>query len=114
MVRTAKEWAEVFAKIAEADPDQKVWAYCYTSDEIEIYNSPDGKGVQKSDWDIIVENIGSDYAIDSLYETFSEAVAHQLVNYRCDSCYEYDYTAKTEDSETTCQGCGEETDLLNK
>jgi hypothetical protein len=112
MVRTAKEWAEIVAKIAEADPDQKVWMYLFTQDEIDIYNSPDGKGVQKSDWDVIVENIGD--APDELYEGFSEAVSNQLINYRCDSCYEYDYTAKTEDNETTCQGCGEETDLLNK
>jgi formylmethanofuran dehydrogenase subunit E len=113
MVRTAKEWSDIFAKIAEADPDEKVWVYCYTSDEIEI-NNPNGKGVEKADWERIVENIGSDYAYDSLSETFNEAVNDQLTNYRCDSCYEYDYSARTEDNETTCQGCGEETDLLNK
>jgi hypothetical protein len=112
MVRTAKEWAEIVAKIAEADPDQKVWMYLFTQDEIDIYNSPDGKGVQKADWDVIVENIGD--APDELYEGFSEAVSNRLMNYRCDSCYEYDYSSKTEDNETTCQGCGEETDLLNR
>jgi len=55
MIKTAKEWAEVFAKIAEKNPDEKVWAYTYTKSEVEVYNSPEAdKEITPADWENLV------------------------------------------------------------
>jgi hypothetical protein len=117
MIRTAKEWAEVFAKIAEADPDQKVWAYCYTIDEVEVYNSTEPNGnITQAEWDKIIEEFdglcgGS--ALEPVWEAFSDAISSELGHLRCDDCYSYDYQVKGEDYERKCAGCGEERDLLD-
>jgi hypothetical protein len=107
MVKTAQELAEMFAKLP---PGEKVWAYWYCKNEIEIHNSPDGKGVAEEEWNLIVEDIGD--PPDDLYEYFSSAVSNHLSQYSCEGCYEYDYTTKDVDNESLCQNCGEENDLL--
>ncbi len=107
MVKTAKELAEMFAKMP---PGEKVWAYWFAKDEVEIHNSPDGKGVSEEDWNFIVEDIGDE--TERLYECFSEAVSNRLNKYSCEGCYEYDYTTKEIDDESLCKDCGEESDLL--
>jgi hypothetical protein len=118
MVRTAKEWAEVFAKIAEADPDQKVWAYCYTKEDIDVYNSPEPNGrVSEADWDNVIsefERICDHSALEPIWEAFSNATSSELGHIRCNDCYEYDYQVKGEDYERKCASCGEENDLLDQ
>lgn len=112
MVKTAKELAEMFAKMS---PDDLVWAYWYARDEVEISNDPDGtgnKGVKDEDWEVIVKDIGD--VPEQIYEQFSEATRHQLGQYQCDGCYEYDYSAvENGDLETMCRYCGEETDIVS-
>jgi hypothetical protein len=71
MVKTAQELAEMFAKMP---PGEKVWAYWFAKDEVEVHNSPDGKGVSEEDWNFIVEDIGDE--TERLYECFSEAVSN--------------------------------------
>jgi len=107
MVKTAQELAEMFAKMP---PTELVWAYWYAKEEVEIHNSPDGKGVAEDDWIAIVNDIGD--PPDSLYEYFCDAIDRKIRQYRCDNCYEYDYTTKELDSEKFCCDCGEENDLL--
>ena len=107
MVKTAKELVELFSKMP---PDELVWVYWYAKDEIEIYNSPDGKGVSEDDWKDIVNDIGD--PPDQLYEYFSEAVGSKLRQYRCDQCYEYDYTTLNNENEDLCKECGEEADVV--
>lgn len=108
MVKTAKEWAEMFAKLP---PTELVWAYWYSKDEVEIHNpdAPSGFGVKDEDWTSIVNDIGD--PPDQLHEYFQEAYGSKLREYLCDHCYEYDYSATDIDGETHCKNCGEETDL---
>lgn len=117
MVRTAKEWAEIVAKIAEADPDQKIWIYCYTKEEIEIYNSPEPNGtLPNAEWERVIERFeryADNDALENIWSAFSDATSEELVNLRCDECYDYDYECITSESnETLCANCGEEKDLL--
>jgi hypothetical protein len=118
MIRTAKEWAEVFAKIADKDPDQKVWAYCYTRDEVEVHNSPEPDGnISEADWNDIIgefDGLCSGSALEPVWEAFSDAVGSELSHIRCDDCYEYDYQVKGEKYERKCANCGEEQDLLDQ
>jgi predicted SprT family Zn-dependent metalloprotease len=107
MVKTAKELVEIFSKLP---PDELVWAYWFAKDEIEIYNSPDGKSVEEDDWKAIVNDIGD--PPDTLYEYYTEAQYRTLSKYRCDQCYEYDYTTIDSDSENLCKDCGEEADVV--
>lgn len=108
MVKTAQELAEMFAKMT---PTDKVWVYWFAKDEVEIHNSPDGKGVSDEDWNFIVEDIGDEG--ERLHEQYSDAVSNRLSQYSCDACYEYDYTTKEVDNENLCCDCGEEKDLLS-
>lgn len=116
MVRTAKEWAEIVSKIAEADPDQKIWIYCYTKEDVEVYNSPEANGqLSPTDWDSLIgefERICDHNALEQIWEAFADATSSELSHIRCDECYEYDYKVVGEDYERKCANCGEETDLL--
>lgn len=118
MVRTAKEWAEIIAKIAEADPDQKIWIYCYTKEDVEVYNSPEAdEKVSPTDWDNLIgefERICDNNALEQIWEAFSDATSSELSHIRCSDCYEYDYKVVGEDYERKCAGCGEEQDLLDQ
>lgn len=111
MIRTARELAEMFAKMS---PDDLVWVYWYAKDEVEIHNPEvaSGAGVKNEDWEVIVKNIGD--VPDQIYEQFSEAVRHQLGQYECSGCYEYDYSAiENGNYDTLCKDCGEETDIVS-
>jgi hypothetical protein len=118
MVRTAREWADIIAKIAEKDPDQKIWIYCYTKEDVEVYNSPEpDEKIAKAEWDKIIEEFDglcSGSALESVWEAFSDAVSSELRHLRCDDCYEYDYEVKGEEYEMKCANCGEEKDLLDQ
>jgi hypothetical protein len=118
MIRTAKEWAEVIAKIAEADPDQKIWVYCYTREDVEVYNSPEpDKRIGKGEWDNLLsefERICDNHALEQIWEAFADATSSELGHLRCDDCYEYDYQVQGEPYEKKCAGCGEERDLLDQ
>ena len=117
MIKTAKEWAEVFAKIAERNPDEKVWAYTYTKSEVEVSNSPEAdKEITPADWENLVnefERICDTGALEQIWEGFSDATSSELSHIRCDDCYEYDYEVKGEEYEMKCSNCGEEQDLLD-
>lgn len=108
MVKTAKELAEMFAKMP---PSETVWVYWFAKEEIEIHNpdAPSGSGVKDEDWDAIVNDIGD--PPDQLYEYFSEAYGSKLRQYLCDQCYEYDYSSMDIENETLCKECGEESDI---
>ena len=118
MIRTAKEWAEIIAKIAEADPDQKIWIYCYTKADVEVHNSTEPNGnVSEADWNDIIgefDGLCSGSALEPVWEAFSDAVGSELSHIRCDDCYEYDYQVKGEKYERKCANCGEEQDLLDQ
>lgn len=116
MIRTAKEWAEFFTKLVEADPDQKVWAYVYDRTDIDVYNSPEPDGfIPKGDWERVIERferyVDND-ALENVWSAFSDATSEELVNLRCDDCYEYNYDCVNDDNGTLCSHCGEEKDVL--
>lgn len=113
MIRTAKEWAELFTKLAEADPNQLVWAYLYDKAEVGYTFDNDTFIPNDEHWEKIVNDIGSDYAFDTLHETFTDAIYRTLGDFRCEDCYSYDYEVKDLDGTKTCQNCGEEEDNLS-
>jgi hypothetical protein len=118
MIRTAKEWAEVITKIAEADPDQKIWIYCYTKEDVEVYNSPEpDEKIANAEWDNLLsefERICDNHALEQIWEAFADATSSELGHIRCDECAEYDYQVKGEEYEMKCANCGEEQDLLDQ
>ena len=118
MIRTAREWADIIEKIAKADPDQKIWIYCYTKEDVEVYNSPEpDEKIAKADWDNLIgefERICDNNALEQVWEAFSDATSSELGHLRCDDCYEYDYKVVGESYERKCANCGEEENLLDQ
>ena len=99
--------------LSKQNPKELVYALIYAPEEVGHYDDSDFE-VDDTHWNDIVYKIGSDYAEDTIRESFGSAMGGVLKDYECDTCYKHSYEVKEIDGMKVCPYCGEEPDFLDK